>query len=141
MEYVPYRRHAYYYETDQMAIIHHSNYIRWFEEARLDWMTQIGYNYREMEKTGVVIPVVDISAKYLISVRYDDDVDVTCRLVQFTGVRMVYEYEIRFLDGRVAVTGRSTHCFVTPEQAPLSIRRRLPEAYEKMKSLVEAPTM
>ena len=53
----PYEHHAKYYETDQMGIIHHSNYVKWMEEARLDLMDQIGLNYRQMEgnhKSGAV---------------------------------------------------------------------------------------
>ena len=45
----PYEHHAKYYETDQMGIIHHSNYIKWMEEARMDLMEQIGLSYKEME--------------------------------------------------------------------------------------------
>ena len=63
MQLQPYRRRAQYYETDQMAIVHHTNYIRWFEEARIDWMRQQGYGCRELEAQGLIIPVVDASAK------------------------------------------------------------------------------
>ena len=45
----PYERSVYYYETDRMQIVHHSNYIRWIEEARLDWMRQIGWDYKSIE--------------------------------------------------------------------------------------------
>ena len=47
-----------YYETDQMGIVNHSNYIRWFEEARTDFMEQLGMGYAEMEKEGIVSPVL-----------------------------------------------------------------------------------
>ena len=55
--FVPYRRKAQYYETDQMGIIHHSNYIRWFEEARIDFMAQAGLGYRLEEYSGVRMTV------------------------------------------------------------------------------------
>ena len=48
----PYERSVYYYETDRMQIVHHSNYIRWIEEARLDWMKQIGWDYKSIEDDG-----------------------------------------------------------------------------------------
>ncbi len=49
----PYLHHAKYYETDQMGIVHHSNYIRWMEEARMDAMSQFGISYCDMEKKAV----------------------------------------------------------------------------------------
>lgn len=52
----PYERTAHYYETDRMGIIHHSNYIRWFEETRIHYLDKAGYPYSEMEKDGVMIP-------------------------------------------------------------------------------------
>lgn len=60
----PYEHHAKYYETDQMGIIHHSNYVKWMEEARLDLMDQIGLNYRQMEDMEIISPVLSISVEY-----------------------------------------------------------------------------
>lgn len=139
MEIKPYLRHVNYYETDKMAIVHHSNYIRWFEEARLDFMDQIGINYREFEKTGIIIPVVDVSCKYLISARYDDTMAIRAILTQFTGVRMAFRYEVRFRDtGELAATGTSTHCFLDENHKPLSIKHRCPALYQLMQEHVEA---
>jgi len=53
-----YRHTVQYYETDKMGITHHSNYIRWMEEARVDFMSQIGWDYAKLEKEGVICPVV-----------------------------------------------------------------------------------
>ena len=134
----PYRRRAQYYETDQMAIVHHTNYIRWFEEARIDWMRQQGYGCRELEAQGLIIPVVDASAKYLRSVLFDDEVEITAKLVVFTGVRMAFDYTIRFVsDGAVAVTGHTTHCFVDPAHVPVSVKRRNPQLFSALSALVE----
>ena len=60
----PYVHVAQYYETDQMKIIHHSNYIRWFEEARVDFLDQIGANYANLEANGIVSPVLTVEAQY-----------------------------------------------------------------------------
>ena len=67
-----YTHKVHYYETDRMAIVHHSNYIRWFEEARLHQLEQWGMDYSSMEEQGILIPVVDVSCKYHHSVRYGD---------------------------------------------------------------------
>lgn len=60
----PYEHHAKYYETDQMGIIHHSNYIKWMEEARMDLMEQIGLSYKQMEEMEIISPVLSVSCEY-----------------------------------------------------------------------------
>ena len=64
MKVKPYRRRANYYETDKMGIVHHTNYIRYFEEARIDLMRQVGCDCRTLEEMNIIIPVVDVYAKY-----------------------------------------------------------------------------
>ena len=59
-----YTHRVQYYETDQMGIVHHSNYIRWFEEARLDFMEKIGCSYAAVEASGIMIPVLSASCQY-----------------------------------------------------------------------------
>ena len=61
-----YTHRVQYYETDQMGIVHHSNYIRWFEEARIDWMRHCGISYREMEKQGIIVPVLELIVRWSI---------------------------------------------------------------------------
>ena len=127
----PYQRSVHYYETDQMAIVHHSNYIRWFEEARLDLMEQMGIHYAGLEADGILIPVVDISCSYGQSVRYGDTVEIAVKLTAFNGVRMQFAYEVRFSDGRSAATGSSTHCFLRGGR-PVSLKKAHPALYETL---------
>lgn len=131
----PYRRTVHYYETDQMAIVHHSNYIRWFEEARLDYLAQLGISYADMEADGTLIPVVDVSCSYGQSVRYGDTVEITAKVTGFTGVRLQFAYEVRFADGALAATGSSTHCFLRGGR-PVSLKRSCPTLYETFLSRV-----
>ena len=73
MSFVPHRHLVQYYETDQMGIIHHSNYIRWFEEARIDFMNQIGLTYKTMEEKGIISKLQGTKPrKVLISKEYWD---------------------------------------------------------------------
>ena len=65
-----YFRRAQYHETDQMGIIHHSNYIKWMEEARIDFMKEMGFGYGEVEKRGIVSPVAEVSTTYKKPVFY-----------------------------------------------------------------------
>ena len=59
-----YYRKAQYHETDQMGIIHHSNYVKWMEEARIGYMSRMGFSYKKVEELGVISPVVEISVAY-----------------------------------------------------------------------------
>ena len=137
MELKPYSRQVHYYETDQMGIVHHSNYIRWFEESRLDQLEQLGISYRTLEEQGVIIPVVDVSCKYLVSAKYADTLLIRPILIQYTGVRMQYRYEALFRDsGIVAATGTSTHCFLDPSHRPISLKRKMPELHQLLRSLI-----
>ena len=98
----PYTRTAYYYETDQMAIIHHSNYIRWMEEARLDLLDQIGLNYRSIEEANLLIPVLSVSCNYQTLVHYDDTIIIEIELEQFNGLRFTLSYKIiQAHDGKI----------------------------------------
>lgn len=137
MELKPYVRRAMYYETDQMGVVHHTNYIRWFEEARVDLLRQCGIDYREMETRGIIIPVVDMQCSYLTSVRFDDVVEIHLTLTKYTGVRMCFFYEVRFANnGILAATGKSTHCFVDSSGKPIGLKRMDADLHECFAGMV-----
>ncbi len=121
----PYIHHAKYYETDQMGIVHHSNYIRWMEEARMDAMSQFGISYRSMEEGGIISPVVSVSCQYKSMVHFDD-----------TGVRLDLEYEMTDKEsGELRTRGTSTHCFLDREGRVISLKRDRPEIDERFRRL------
>lgn len=130
---LPYLRRVYYYETDKMEIVHHSNYIRWMEEARLDFMQQVGLNYEDMEKNGIIMPVIEISCNYIYSVRFNEVVNIYTKLVFFNGIKLVFDYEIYSeSSGLLAASGTSSHCFLdNTNRTPLSLRKRYLEFYER----------
>ena len=75
-----YEHKVQYYETDKMGITHHSNYIRWMEEARVNWLDKIGWSFQKIEDLGMVSPVVEISCKYINSTKFNDTVEIKVRL-------------------------------------------------------------
>lgn len=120
-----------YYETDAMGIVHHSNYIRWFEECRTDFMEQAGFGYADMEKAGVVSPVIEISCAYKASVRYGDTVKVDLTIGRFTGAQMVVCYQVTdAADGRLRASGKTRHCFLNTEGHPVSLKKTHPRVFE-----------
>ena len=120
----PYVHHAQYYETDQMSIIHHSNYIRWMEEARLDFMSQCGVPYKELEEMGIIIPVLSVSCEYRSMVHFDDDVIIHVKVVRYSGIKMNLEYTFtNVATGELTTTGTSSHCFLNRDYRPISLKK------------------
>lgn len=127
-----YIRKVQYYETDKMGIVHHSNYIKWFEEARIFYMNEMGYSYKKMEDIGVMIPVLGVSAIYKSGAAYGDDVVVKTKIEKITPVKMSFVYEITdAVTEELRVTGKTEHCFVDSSFKPCSIKKKFPEFYEK----------
>ena len=123
----PYVRKAYYHETDQMGIIHHANYIHWMEEARVDFMDQMGFGYGRMEEEGIISPVLSLSCEYKSMTRFGDEVEVTISVRRYTGVRMELGYEIRDrATGELRLVASSSHCFLNREGKPVSLKRAGP---------------
>lgn len=138
MKQQPYTHRVQYYETDQMSVVHHSNYIRWLEEARTDLLAQNGISYAQMEAKGIIIPVVDISCRYLISAEYDDVMEIFPVMTAYNGIRLQFSYEVRFRkDGRTAATATSSHCFIGEDHKPMALQRKDPELHRLFLSIFE----
>ena len=86
----------------------------------------------QMEKEGIIIPNVDAYARYIIPIRFGDTAEIEIKLTKFTGAVMRYEYTAR-LGGNIAATGHTEHCFVNSEFRPMSLRKKFPEYYRRLK--------
>lgn len=127
----PYIHQAKYYETDQMAVIHHSNYIRWFEEARVDYLEQIGLSYDIIEAAGAYSPVIGVSCEYKSSVKFNEKVMILPKLNYFNGFKMNIGYQVVDAEtGQIRATGESKHCFVTKDFKPVNLKKSHPDMYE-----------
>ncbi len=127
-----------YYETDQMAIVHHSNYIRWFESARIAFLSANGIPYDKMETAGIISPVLTVNCQYRQMTRYGETVSITPILKSYNGVRYVVTYEIRNKEtGVLNAVGETSHCFLTKEGKIVSLKKALPETHAVLMSLVE----
>ncbi len=132
-----YIRKAKYHETDQMGIIHHANYIKWMEEARIAMLDQLGFPYRRFEETGYVSPVLAVTCDYKKSVKFDDEVKIVVGLKSFNRLKFTLQYDMYNLsEGEVLSTrGTTTHCFLNREGRPVVMDREMKEFYEKMKEM------
>ncbi|WP_326974940.1 MULTISPECIES: YbgC/FadM family acyl-CoA thioesterase [Acutalibacteraceae] len=131
---LPYRRRVQYYETDQMGIVHHSNYIRWMEEARLDYLEQLGWGYQKLESGGLTIPVTEVSCSYRSPVRFGETVRIDVRVSAYQGVRLALEYRITDPEtGKFRAAGRSGHCFCNRDGRPIRLKK-FSEALDRLLS-------
>ena len=132
-----YERKINYYETDAMQIVHHSNYIRFMEESRTDALERIGLPYNEMERQGVLIPVLGVNCQYKHPARYGDTVLVNVGVKEYSGVKIIMEYTItNKASGEILVIGETKHCFTDTNLKPISLKKSRPDMHEKMIELM-----
>jgi acyl-CoA thioester hydrolase len=116
-----------YAETDKMGVVYHSNYLIWFEVGRVEFLRQLGFAYRDLEREeDCHIAVVDVRCKYKAAARYDDCILVRTRLRNVRDSLLHFEYEIlREPEGTLLALGETVHVVVTAQMS----KRRLPEKY------------
>lgn len=126
-----------YYETDKMGITHHSNYIRWMEEARVDYLDQIGLGYKKMEEDGIISPVIGVECDYKVSTTFDDRVEIDVKVEEFKGVKLIIGYVMTNIDtNEVVLVGRTKHCFLDKDSKPIILKKSFPEIDKKLRELV-----
>lgn len=132
-----YERKINYYETDAMQIVHHSNYIRFMEESRTDALERVGLPYSEMERQGVLIPVLAVNCQYKHPARYGDTILVNVGVKEYSGVKIIMEYTItNKASGEILVIGETKHCFTDTNLKPISLKKSRPDMHEKMIELM-----
>ena len=136
-KHIAYKRAVNYYETDRMRIVHHSNYIRYFEEARLLMLQELVMDYAQMEKMGIIIPVTFAECQYLLPLRFGDEIIIDTYMTKYDGIKMEVDYRIYRKDSDVlCTTGRTGHCFLDEDLKPIRMKRKFPELYGKLKNLI-----
>ena len=137
MEIKDYTHYVQYYETDRMGVTHHSNYIRWMEEARVDFLKQIGWDYAKLEEEGIISPVVNVSCKYKESTTFNDVVTVRASIAEFNGIKLKIKYEMHNAEGKAVSEGISEHCFVSKDGKIIHVKRDYPDFYKALSELVK----
>jgi acyl-CoA thioester hydrolase len=119
-----------YAETDQMGVAYHGDYFAWFEVGRTDLLRQLGLTYKELEAEDVRLPVVETRVQFRRPALYDDVLEIRTRLVEMTGVRLTFEYDVvRSSDEEALAQAMTCHAAVDakgrPRRLPEELRRRL----------------
>ena len=137
MEFI-YERKINYYETDRMGVVHHSNYIRYLEEARTEWLEVLNMPFDLLEKNEITIPVLGVNCTYKYHVTFGDTILIKTYSKEYTGVRMTIGYEVTDKkNGNIVLTGETKHCFTDRNLKPINLKKYAPQFHEKFLKLLE----
>jgi acyl-CoA thioester hydrolase len=125
-----------YAETDQMGIVHHSNYLIWFEAGRTDFIKGSNISYTEMEQEGILIPLAESNCKYIAYAKYEDELIIKTWVKELTPVKVEFNYSvIREKDEKEIAKGSTLHVFVGREFKIINLKKSNLQIYEKLKAL------
>ena len=127
-----------YYETDKMGITHHSNYIRFMEEARINFLEQIGFPYDKLEEDGIISPVISVECEYKNATTFGDSIEIDVKIEEFKGVKLVIKYTMLNINTKeIVLIGKTKHCFIGKDNKPIILKREFEDFDKKLKELVE----
>ena len=132
-----YRHTVQYYETDRMGITHHSNYIRWMEEARVAFLDGLGWSYGKLEEEGIVSPVTAIECRFRASTTFADVISIEVTVSEFKGAVLKLSYVMTNEDGKTVFEAKSEHCFLSREGKVIRLSRDYPEFAKLLETLAE----
>lgn len=104
-----------YYDTDQMGIVYYGNYARFYEIGRVEALRNLGLSYKEIEETGISMPVYDLTSRFIRPAKYDDVLTIRVTIPQVPKTRLMFDYEIYNQHGQLLNTGQTTLVFVRTE--------------------------
>ena len=133
-----YKRKINYYETDKMGVVHHSNYIRYLEEARCFFMEAWGIPFSKFEEIGLTIPVLGVNCTYKRHVTFDDTLLIKVFVKDYNGVRLNISYNvINESTGEDVIKAETKHCFTTEDLKPVNLKKVAPAFNKKFEELKE----
>ncbi len=128
-----------YVETDQMGIVHHSNYYAWFEVGRTEFIVEAGMPYSEMEKHGVMMPVLESNCKYIEGAKYEDELKIQTWIEEMNGAKVLFGYNVvRVSDQKVIAKGSTKHAFVNDEFKIINLKKKNLEMWDILEKMYTA---
>ena len=121
-----------------MGVVHHSNYLRWMEEARIAFLSSIGLEYDELEAEGFMSPVIEANCKYKKATKFGETIRIETCIVEYNSYRITFSYVMKNEKGEVVCIGQSDHCFLSTSGKLLILRTSNPEVDNLLKENVEA---
>lgn len=132
-----YQHTVHYYETDMMGITHHANYIRWMEEARIDFLGKAGFPYAQLEASGIISPVLAINCQYKQTSTFSEVITIEVKVLAVKGAKLSLSYQMTNQVGEEVCLAQSEHGFVTREGQPVLLKKTLPDFYQLLVNLQE----
>lgn len=127
-----------YYETDKMGVVHHSNYIRYLEEARCFFFDKLGMPFSDFEKNNVTIPVLGVNCTYKKHVTFDDILLINVFVKNYNGVRFTVGYDVKDKStGNTVIIAETKHCFTDKNLKPINLKKILPKYSDMFQELNE----
>ena len=136
MEFI-FERKINYYETDRMGIVHHSNYIRFMEEARTAFLNEYELPYNLLEETGIIIPTINVNCTYKNHVTFGDTIFIKTYLKSFNGIRLICGYTGLDKDNNTVFIAESSHCFTDNNLKPINLKKVNLDTFNKFEKLIE----
>jgi acyl-CoA thioester hydrolase len=119
-----------YGETDQMGVVYHGNYAQFFEVGRTEWLRQQGVTYKDMENSGIILPVISLQCNFKKSAYYDECIYIRTRLKKLPTVKIEFDYEIVNEAGELLCTGNTVLAFMDrAKQKPMRCPEELIEKF------------
>lgn len=139
MELHPYLHKVQFYETDGMSIVHHGNHILWMEEARSDFLDQLGWGYEKAVEASIDFAVYSVSCAYKSMTRYGETVAITVKVNKLQQTKLELGYRMTdSVTGQLRAEGTSVHFFYDRDKGrPVSLKKALPEVYTLLEAFVE----
>ena len=132
-----YKRLINYYETDKMGVVHHSNYIRFLEEARCKWLEEIGIPMESLESIGYTIPVLEVNCQYKFPVTSGDTIIIKPIITEYNGVRLKVDYDVTdSKTGKKVINAWTKHCFTNKELKPINMKKCNSEINKKFELII-----
>jgi acyl-CoA thioester hydrolase len=132
-----YKHEVKYYECDRMGVTHHSNYVRFMEEARVDWLDQLGFGFEKIEAENVFSPVISISCEYKRPTTFKDIIEIEVNIGKMSEMKFEFDYTMR-VEGKVVCIAHSVHCFIENNR-PVAISKRLPDFFKALTDRISHP--
>ncbi len=128
-----------YTEIDRMGIVHHSNYLLWFERSRRDYLRKAGISNSKISGLGFFLPLIELECRFKRPAKYGDDLQVITKISSMSCVKTVFEYEVlEKAKGKLIATGKTVHVWTNPRVEPIDIEKEAPEVYRQLKRFSES---
>jgi len=121
-----------YADSDQMGVIYHANYFTFFEQGRTKYLKDLGFNYHDVEKDGIIFPVREVSGKFIKSIKYGEKIFLLTSVHKLSRVKTTYYHELFSIDGELKASGYTTVVCVDKKTFKvIKMDERMPEIYNE----------